>query len=277
VILQHGRYARFSDDDLRAEAAKANAFDAGQRLTVSWFRGNGDKTFIKTPSGHGAWVTFEELELLEANGMQWPPKQSAMHSIPIDPRHAAEQARGPKTYSEAVRALREVALTATNAAERRNAKRMLERLDAEPSKETKKMAKQTRAYSSPMGDIPSKEKKGASDDGKGPSTRDLFKVLRQSANDPKDPKRDQAKELLRLLAAYFDEDDDTKASDDDLTDKEVENAVSGHGRAKALAATSKVTRLSPYAAMLDEQMGLTARQGTRIEGSQLILSPGKQP
>ena len=201
---------------------------------------------------------------------------NAMVSIPIDPRRAVEQSRGPKTYSEAVRALQVVALTSGSEAERRKAKKALDALEGKSTttKETKMAKQQPRAYSSPFGEIPSKEKKSASDDGKSTSARDLFKVLTKSANDPKDPKCDTAKELLRLLDAFFEDEDEGE-----LTDDEIEDAASGHskggpgassGRAKALGA---LPNRSGYGAKLDRQMGLdTQSRGTRVEGDRLILS-----
>jgi hypothetical protein len=110
-----------------------------------------------------------------------------------------------------------------------------------------------KSYQSPMGDI--KE------------------ALRKVAEDPNDPNHEAAKAALRALG----DEDDAEASDDD--EQRAKDAVSAHpaarGRAKALVSPQKATYLSPYAAQLDEQMGLSARQGTRVEGSQLILSPAK--
>jgi hypothetical protein len=181
-----------------------------------------------------------------------------MHSTPIDPKRAAEKERGPQTYGEAVRALRVVAVTSSSPTERRDAQKLLTALDA-PTRSTRK-TNMAKSYSSPMGDIK--------------------KALRKIADDPNDPKHEAAKAALRALG----DEDDTQASDDELTADEIEKAVSGHskgasspsrGRAKALVNASGVTNLSPYAAQLDEQMGLSARQGTRVEGTQLILSAAK--
>lgn len=107
------------------------------------------------------------------------------------------------------------------------------------------------AYSSPFGDIK--------------------KALRKVADDPNDPNCKAAKAALRALG----DDDDAEASDDEPTDEEVRNAVSGHGRAKALVAP-EATYLSPYAAQLDEQMGLSARQGPHVSGNELILTPPRK-
>jgi hypothetical protein len=168
-----------------------------------------------------------------------------------------------------VRLLRVAALTGS-ATERQNAPKALDALEGRTTTKETKMAKQPRAYSSPMGDIPSnKDDKSASED-KGTPVRDLIKVLSKSANDPNDPKREQAQKLLELLTDFCgDDDEEREASDDDAEEATRPKGVpaAARGRAKAL-----VTSRSPYAAQLDEQMGLAARQGTRVEGTQLILS-----
>jgi hypothetical protein len=99
---------------------------------------------------------------------------------------------------------------------------------------------------------------------------DIKKALRKIADDPNDPKHEAAKAALRAIG---DEDDTEASDDDDARDATRPKGVPAAARAKALV-TPKVTYLSPYAAQLDRDMGLSARQGTRVEGSQLILSAG---
>lgn len=204
---------------------------------------------------------------LERRGVFAPkPGAKAMVSIPIDPVKAAEHARGPKTFGEAVRLLRVAALTGSPK-ERRNAQKALEALDGHTT--TKEATMSKKAYESPFGNIPDK-KKSESDDGGKSAIRDLIKVISKSANDPNDPKSEQAKKLLQLLTDFCDDDGD-KASGGDVEDKTRPKGVPPAARAKALR-SSGPTRLSPYADMLDEQMGLTTQRGVRVEGTQLILS-----
>lgn len=219
--------------------------------------------------------TDEDVQRAVADYMRYlrSPGPLAMVSIPIDPRKAAEQERGPQTFGEAVRLLRAAALTGS-ATERRNAEKALDALEGRTTTKEAKMAKQPRAYSSPFGEIPSeKDDKSASED-KGTSFRDLMTVVRKSANDPNDPKREQAKKLLQLLTDFVGDDDDAEASEDETEDATRPKGVpaAARGRAKALNGQG-ITRLSPYAAQLDREMGLTTTgHGTRVEGSQLILS-----
>jgi hypothetical protein len=131
-----------------------------------------------------------------------------------------------------------------------------------------------KSYSSPVGDI--KSRKAA--DGSSSPMGDIKKALRKVAEDPKDPNAKAAKAALLALG----DEDDAEASDG-LTSDELEEVVdatrpkgasASRARAKALVDATEVTNLSPYAAQLDEEMGLAARQGTRVEGNQLILSSG---
>jgi hypothetical protein len=115
-----------------------------------------------------------------------------------------------------------------------------------------------KAYSSPMGDIK--------------------KALRKVADDSNDPNREAARAALRALG---DEDEREASAEDDAEDAtrprgcppaDARVVAIASGRAKALVVSNR----SPYAAQLDEQMGLAARQGTRVEGTQLILSSAGQ-
>jgi len=97
---------------------------------------------------------------------------------------------------------------------------------------------------------------------------DIKTALRKVAEDPNDPNREAARAALRALG-----DDDEREASDDTEDATRPKGVPAAARAKALSReASEVTRLSPYAAMLDEEMGLTTGKGVRVEGSQLILS-----
>lgn len=230
-------------------------------------------------SGVPGWPSFDEVQRMIADYARTHPLPGpkAMVSIPIDPRKAAEQERGPRTFGEAARLLRAVALTGS-ATERRNAQKALDALEGRTTTKEAKMTKQSRAYSSPFGEIPSKKDDKSASEDKGTSVRDLMKVLRKSANDSNDPKREQAKKLLQLLTDFFvGDDDDAEASEDETEDETRPKGVpaAARGRAKALSGQD-VTRLSPYAAMLDEQMGLAVQPRTRVEGTQLILSSAER-
>jgi hypothetical protein len=184
-------------------------------------------TCLRTPGGHTAFFESDLVAALEVSGQ-------------LQPLHALIRVDPQKT---------------------------LERLDAPTlRKETKMAQTKTRAYQSPMGDIPSKDKKSAKD-GNGATARDLIKVVSKSANDPNDPKQEQAKELLRLLTAFLDDEDETEAS----AEEDARDATRPNGTPPA--ARVRVTNLSPYAAQLDSQMGLsTAGKGVRVQGDRLILS-----